>query len=103
MRVIDHEPSSWFLVRDGLRLLLDVNCSHGAVSYSFLMELNAGEMQAHATRGHDFLSELAERIQGSGPGVIGNASPFRDRNLPAADHMRVDEVTIAWVKRNSGA
>src|SRR6478609_781781 len=43
MQVIDHEPSSWFLVRDGERLFLDVNCSHGAVSYDFAMELDQRE------------------------------------------------------------
>jgi hypothetical protein len=102
MRVIDHEPSCWFLVQDGARLLLDVNCSHGAVSYPFSMELNAAEKQGHSTRGHDFLSELAEKIQYSAPGVIGNASPFRDRNLPSTDRLRVDELTTAWAKGQRG-
>jgi hypothetical protein len=101
--VIDHEPSGWFLVRDGVRLLFDVNCSHGAVSYPFLMELNDAEKQVHAARGHAFLSELAEKIQHSAPGVIGNVSPFRGRNLQGPDRSGVDELTTAWVKGRSGA
>src|SRR4051812_32888490 len=101
MTVIDHDPSAWFLVRDGMRLLLDVNCSHSAVSYPFLMELNAEETQAYAERGRDFLVGLAEKIQGLGPGLVGNPSPFRGRNLPAADRMRVDAVTIALARPKS--
>ena len=98
MTVIDQEPSGWFLVRDGERLLLDVNCSHSAVSYQFLMELNGVEREAYAARGHSFMSELAEKVQYSAPGVIGNVSPYRERNLRGADRSKVDEVTITWVK-----
>jgi len=101
--VIDHEPSGWFLVRDGERLLLDVNCSHSAVSYPFLMALNETERDAYAARGHAFISELADRIQYSAPGVIGSVSPYRDRDLRGEDRSTVDEVTIAWIKEHRGA
>ena len=103
MTVIDHEPSAWFLVRDGERLLLDVNCSHSAVSYPFLMALNETEREAYAARGHQFISELAEKIQDSAPGVIGNVSPYRDRDLRGADRLTVDEVTIAWIRERRDA
>jgi len=103
MTVIDHEPSGWFLVRDGMRLLLDVNCSHSAVSHQFLMQLNDVERDAYAARGHEFLSELAEKVQASAPGVIGTASPYRARNLGGADSTRVDAVTIAWLKERRDA
>lgn len=103
MTVIDHEPSAWFLVRDGERLLLDVNCSHSAVSYQFLMVLDETEREAYAARGHTFISELAGKVQYSAPGVIGNVSPYGERNLQGADRLTVDEVTIAWVKERRGA
>ena len=103
MTVLDHEPSGWFLVADGERLLLDVNCSHGAVSHQFLMELNASERAAYEARGHSFISELASKIQDSAPGAAGSASPYRERNLAVADQRRVDQVTIAWMKARSGA
>ena len=103
MNVIDHEPSAWFLVRDGERLLLDVNCSHSAASYPFLMALNETEREAYATRGHTYISELADKIQYSGPGVIGSVSPYRDRDLRGSDRVTVDEVTIAWIKEHRGA
>ncbi len=103
MTVIDYEPSGWFLVRDGERLLLDVNCSHSAVSYGFSMELNERESQGYAAGGHKFLSELAEKIQYSAPGVIGNVSPYRERRLQGADLSKLDEVTIAWVQEHRDA
>jgi|SRR6476619_4978542 len=103
MTVIDHEPSGWFLLREGERLMLDVNCSHGAVSYQFLMELNGAERAAYAARGHSFLSELAEKVQDSAPGAIGNISPYRERNLRGAVRSWVDEVAIAWTRERDGA
>ena len=103
MLVLDHEPSGWFLVKDGERLLLDVNCSHSAVSYEFLMELNAREREAHSLRGHQFLSELAQRVQDSAPSVLGSASPFRDRVLRGRDRDQVNEITTAWMKTRDGA
>jgi hypothetical protein len=98
MVVVDHEPSGWFLVRDGDRLLFDVNCSHGAVSHDFLMELNASEGEGYAARGHQFLSDLAEKVQSSAPGAPGAASPYRDRLLGGSDRSKVDEAAIAWLK-----
>jgi hypothetical protein len=98
MTVIDHEPSGWFLLQDGERLLLDVNCSHSAVSYQFLMELDQAERAAYGARGHAFMSELAERVQYSTAGVAGNFSPYRERNLQGADRAAVDAVAIAWLK-----
>jgi hypothetical protein len=103
MTVVDHEPHGWFLVGDGEPLLLDVNCSHGAISYQFLMELKESERATYAARGHIFISELARKVQDSALGVIGNASPYRERNLRGADQLMVDEVTIAWVKESGGA
>ncbi len=103
MNVIDSEPSGWFLLRDGERLLLDVNCSHSAVSYEFSMQLNQPEAQAYAAGGHNFISELAEKIQYSGPGVIGNVSPYRERQLQGADRTKMNEVILSWVKEHHDA
>ena len=102
MIVLDHEPNGWFLVADGVRLLLDVNCSHGAISYQFLMELNESERATYQLCGHKYISELATKIQDSAPGVAGNASPYQDRVLRGTDQSMVDEVTIAWVKAHGG-
>ena len=97
MQVIDHEPSGWLLVRDGDRLLLDVNCSQGAVSHDFLMELDEHEVAAYAAGGHAFISILAENIQDSAPGVRGSTSAYRECHLPSDIRAKVNEVTIGWL------
>lgn len=81
MHVIDHEPSGWFLVVEDGRLLLDVNVSHSFVSYNFLMELNHQESAEYASNGHEFISELAKKIQYSAPGMRGSTSPYSRRNI----------------------
>jgi hypothetical protein len=103
MTVIDHEPGGWCLVADGERLLLDVTCHHSAASYLFLMELNDAERTAYSAHGHDLLSQLAEQIHYSAPGVIGNGPPYGGRNLRGEDRARVDEAKTAWGKEHYGA
>lgn len=103
MIVVDHETSGWLLARDGERFLLDVNCSYGAVSYPFLMELNESERAAYAALGHAYISKLAEEIQDSAPGVVGSASLYRERKLGASDRSAVDEMAIAWLRARDGA
>jgi hypothetical protein len=103
MQVIDHEPSGWFLVRDGGRLLLDVNCSHSAVSYEFLMELDEQERTAYAAGGHEFISLLAQKVQYSAPGVRGSTSPYRERLILNDVRAKVNEVTIGWLRERRGA
>jgi hypothetical protein len=68
VHVIDHEPQGWFLFKDGIALLIDVNCSHGAVGYSIMIQLNAEEEFEYSLKGHAFLNWLAQAVQDSGPG-----------------------------------
>src|SRR4051794_3921298 len=102
MQVIDHEPSGWFLVQDGSRLLLDVNCSHSAVSYEFLMELDEHEKASYAAGGHEFISVLAGKVQCSAPGVRGSTSPYRERHILGDVRAKVNEVTIGWLRERRG-
>jgi len=103
MTVVDHEPYGWFLVRDGARLLLDVHCSHSAVDYSFLVELNDVEVHEYRTQGREFLSRLAHQIHYSAPGVRGSVSPYLDRRVVGEDRKRVDEAAISWVEERRNA
>lgn len=103
MTVVDHQPAGWFLVRHGTRLLLDVNCSHSAASFPFLMALNEEEAAAYAAQGHAFLSRLAGDIQYSAPGVVGSTSPYGERALGDPDRQHVDAVIAAWVRNNRAA
>lgn len=79
--VIDHQPAGWFLLRDGDDLFLDVNCTHGAVGYSWLIMLDGPERRAYQDDGRIVLHRLARAIQDSDPGGRGTTSVYRDRDL----------------------
>ena len=81
MIVVDHAPSSWYLLRDGDRLLLDVNCSHGAVGYGWVMALTADETARYRAEGRAAIDRLAAHVQDSAPGVPGSTSPYVGRDL----------------------
>lgn len=68
LKVIDHEPHAWFLLREDGALLLDVNCSHSAAGYAVMIQLSAEEESRYALEGRDYLDWLASAVQESGPG-----------------------------------
>ena len=103
MTVVDHEPHGWFLVLDGARFLLDVHCSHSAVDYSFLVQLNDAELNEYRAQGRDFLSRLAHQIHYSAPGVRGSVSPYLDRRVMGEDRVRVDDAALAWFEGRRNA
>ena len=96
MRVLDHEPATWFLLEHDGELILDVNCSHSAASYSFTLRLDPAERAAFADGGHDYLTRLAATIQESAPGVLGSSSPYSDRNLTRELGQAVTSAVLAW-------
>lgn len=81
MEVIDRDPAAWFLLRDGEDLLLDVNCSGGAVGYSWLVRLDAAERSAYHEEGRRAIDRLASAISDSAPAARSGASPYADRDL----------------------
>ena len=97
MIVLDREPQWWFLLQDGEALLFDVNCSHSAVSYSWLMALNAEETARFKLDGRQFLNELAEEVQHSAPGARGSTSAFLGRNISGTRGQAVSEAVEAWL------
>jgi hypothetical protein len=62
MLVVDHEPHAWFLLRDALGYVLDVNCGQSAVGFSIVMRLTADEARLLELRGHTFADELARSV-----------------------------------------
>jgi hypothetical protein len=81
LKVIEHMPAFWFLLAFDNRLLLDVNCEHGAVSYDVLIELNEEESSQYAALGRNYLSTLAEAVNYSAPGARGSDSVYKGRNI----------------------
>ncbi|MBB6368858.1 hypothetical protein FHR56_004039 [Xanthomonas sacchari] len=98
MQVVEHEPLAWFLLRDGETLLLDVNCSHGPVGYAWTMALTAQEVAQYRALGRDFIAQLAERVQSTAPGVLGNRSPYLVRKADVETRQRVTLTIKAWIR-----
>jgi hypothetical protein len=96
MKVLAHSPSLWFLFAEDDRLFLDVNCSHGPVSYDVLVQLNGAEAAQYSARGRDYLDTLAEAINFSGPGVRGSDSVYQSRNVSSAYREQVARAIESW-------
>ena len=90
MKVLAHNPSGWFLVQDGRRLLFDVNCSHSAFGFSRVFELSEGERTDYGKRGSAFLDDLAEKVQYHAMDL------FAIRHLGADIERAVTEAVSAW-------
>lgn len=99
MIVLDDEAYRWFLLQEDDRLFLDAVCSHSAVDYMFLLEMNAEETALFRTKGRAYLGDLAYRIHYSAPGVQGNRSPFKARSLVMTpERKRADAAIDDWLK-----
>lgn len=96
MKVIDHEPSFWFLLREDDSLFLDVACEQSAVSYNVLIQLNDEEVTRYSEYGRPYLSELAESIHYSAPGVRGSASIYKSRNVSQKYDPQVMAAVRVW-------
>lgn len=96
MNVVDHEPQGWFLVQDGQRLLLDVNCSHTVFGYSWLIQLNQHEIEMYSAEGRHYISKLSSQIQASNPIAKGTHSPFKNRRVEKGLEALVDQALVRW-------
>ena len=96
MKVVDHAPHHWFLLDDAGVLLLDANCSHGAVGYDFLVALTPEETAEYRRQGREYLGRLATAIHDSVPIAAATASAYRGRNLAATHGERVMAAIVAW-------
>lgn len=66
MNVLAHEPHAWFLLEKDGKLLLDVNCSYSAFSYSMLIELLPSEVAEYRTHDVAAINSLANQVQFTG-------------------------------------
>jgi hypothetical protein len=95
VKVLDHEPSAWFLLEEDGTLYLDAHCSHGPVDYDVLVALNPMEASAYKNEGRAYLDQLAYDIHYSAPGAIGSTSPFKSRNLAVGQGGEKKRVLVA--------
>lgn len=80
MHYLDHRPGGWFLVEQHGDLYLDARyVVNSMVDASALIRLDESEVAAYRAGGHDYISELAGRINDDGPHR--EQSPFMGRDL----------------------
>ena len=80
MRYVDHEPGAWFLVERRGELHLDARYSAGPyIDGSVLVRLDDAELAGYWGGGHDALTDLARRIEGTAPWT--EQSPYYARDL----------------------
>jgi hypothetical protein len=80
MHYVDHEPGAWFLVEQQGAPYLDLRYTvNQMVDDSALIRLDESELAAYRTGGHDYLSQLAQRVRDSAP--YSEKSPYYERDL----------------------
>jgi len=62
VEVIQYEPASWYLLREGGNHYLDINCTQSAVSFSILLQFNDEEESRYNAQGRMFLEYLASEV-----------------------------------------
>lgn len=98
MRVIDHEPQSWFLLEDDRALYLDANCNHSFVSYDFLLKLDEEEAARFLKEGRAYISWLAQDIQNSAPILAASNSKYKGRDRSSEFSESVTAAVKDWRK-----
>lgn len=98
MKVIDHEPQTWFLLEDGENLLFDVACEFSCVGYNVLIVLNEEESKGYQAKGHAYLNKLADVINCSVPGAKASSSPYKARNIQPLRGDAVLHAIHLWQK-----
>ncbi|HVJ37201.1 MAG TPA: hypothetical protein VM687_05290 [Stenotrophomonas sp.] len=96
MKVLDHEPHCWFLLEDGGHLLLDANCSHSFISYSYLILMTPAEILQYRQRGRDYLTWLAGDIHNGVPILQASTSPYKYRDLTRSRGDEVTQAIVSW-------
>lgn len=89
LAVVDHEPHSWFLLRDGEGYFLDVNCNRSFVGFDILLKLTEPECAAVVENSHNACQALAASVQ-YGP------SAYSDRNISNSHGPAVSEAIDRW-------
>jgi hypothetical protein len=96
MKVIDHEPQTWFLLEDAGVLFLDGNYNHSFTGYDWMIQLSADEMDRYRQRGRDFISWLAEDVQNSAPILEMSDSSYKPRRVSSALYAKASAAIKEW-------
>ncbi len=96
MIVIDHAPADWFLLSEGDRSWLDINCAISAAGFSILLLLDATERAAVLVGQHAACATLAAQVQA-------RPHDYAARDSNATDGKRVLAAVRQWRARGSTA
>jgi hypothetical protein len=96
MIVIDHEPNSWFLLREGDDLCLDVNCNSSFASFDVLILLSPKEETSFSRQGREAILTLVASIQL-------NPSKFEDRDISSLRGLDVTDTIVAWQRAGAAS
>lgn len=103
MEVIDEEPQSWFLLKEGSSLFLNAACEHSFIGYDFLVRLSANEATEYNEGGRKYLKQLSEAICYSAPIVKDSGSIYAGRNMLSAYRSQVASAIEKWRVSNDPA
>jgi hypothetical protein len=98
VRIVDSEAGSWFLIEWEGALHLEARYMYSAfIDDAALIHLDDAELAAYERGGHDYLTDLAERVHTSAPYLP--TSKFHGRNIYLREGMRGlrREVTAAII------
>jgi len=96
MKIIDHEPQSWFLLEDAGALFLDGNYNHSFVGYDWMIQLNRDEVDQYRERGREFINRLAEDVQNSVPILKASTSSYETRRVPQELYDKASASIAEW-------
>jgi len=103
MRVLDADDEcyGWFLLEEDGSLFLEASCNHSFVGYTFMIQLNAHEVDEYKQQGRACLHQLAQYIQDSVPIHKATQSIYKGRDVSSAYMEKAIAAVNAW--RNAGS
>lgn len=98
MRVVDanDECYGWFLFEEDGSLFLHASCNVSAFGYTFMIQLNAREVDEYKQQGRAYLHQLAQYIQDSVPIHEASQSIYKGRDVSSAYMEKVLAAVNAW-------
>ncbi|HEX4419348.1 MAG TPA: hypothetical protein VH165_15660 [Kofleriaceae bacterium] len=90
MRIVDHQPSSWFLAEEDGALFLDVNCSQGPSGFSLLTRLTDDERVRIVREGRSATDAIARHLEHHATTL------FAERDLGPDWQARLSAAVTDW-------
>ena len=96
MKVIDSQDWAWFLFEHEGDLYLDAHCNISALSYTYMIRLNAQERSRYENDGRNYLKKLAQDIHYSVPLAKNTQSAYRERDVSNELSKLATDAVSAW-------